>query len=214
MALESGVTYIEDLVSTNPVGATDDVEEGDDHIRNIKTAVKGSFPNLGAAAVTKTAAEINDLATITGTETLTDKTLASPVIDTGISGTAIDTTTLTDSATLVPSSSVVTDKTANLNTKIIEIGTWNMDTTITVTIAHGLTLSKIRTIKAIIRRDADDNYSDFPRQAAGASGTDILTSDATNIQLSRGLAGAFDNSNYDTMSGDGNRGWITIQYTD
>ena len=59
MALEGGVTYIEDLVSTNPVGATDNVDEGDDHIRNIKTAVQGSFPNLGAVAVTKTAAQIN-----------------------------------------------------------------------------------------------------------------------------------------------------------
>lgn len=59
MALEGGVTYIEDLVDTNPVGATDNVDEGDDHIRNIKTAVQGSFPNLGAAAVTATAAELN-----------------------------------------------------------------------------------------------------------------------------------------------------------
>ena len=76
MALESGVTYIDDLVATNPVGATDNVDEGDDHIRNIKTAVQGSFPSLGNAAVTKTAAEINDLVektdpvlngTITGT---------------------------------------------------------------------------------------------------------------------------------------------------
>ena len=59
MALEGGVTYIEDLVATNPVGATDNIDEGDDHIRNIKTAVKGSFPNLGAAAVTKTASQLN-----------------------------------------------------------------------------------------------------------------------------------------------------------
>ena len=63
MALETGVTYIEDLVDTNPVGATDYIDEGDDHIRNIKTAIQGSFPNLGAAAVTKTAAEINDIPT-------------------------------------------------------------------------------------------------------------------------------------------------------
>jgi len=53
------VTYIEDLVETNPVGATDFVSQGDDHIRNIKKAVKGSFPSLGQAAVTMTAAELN-----------------------------------------------------------------------------------------------------------------------------------------------------------
>ena len=47
MALETGVTYIEDLVDTNPV-AGDDVEEGQNHLNIIKTAVQGSFPNLGA----------------------------------------------------------------------------------------------------------------------------------------------------------------------
>jgi hypothetical protein len=81
MGLESGVTYIEDLVATNPVGATDNVDEGDDHLRNIKTAVKGSFPNLGNASVTRTAAQINDSATKTGTETLTNKTITSPKIN-------------------------------------------------------------------------------------------------------------------------------------
>jgi hypothetical protein len=68
MGLETGVTYIEDLVATNPVGATDNVDEGDDHIRNIKTAVKGSFPNLGAAAVTSSAAELNLLDGATTTD--------------------------------------------------------------------------------------------------------------------------------------------------
>lgn len=105
MALETGVTYIEDLVDTNPIGATDNIDEGDDHIRNIKTAVQGSFPSLGAAAVTKTAAEINDLATLTGSETLTNKTLTSPVLNTSISGTAfLDEDDLSsDSATKVAS---------------------------------------------------------------------------------------------------------------
>ena len=77
MALETGVTYIEDLVDTNPVGATDYVDKGDDHIRNIKTAVQGSFPNLGAAAVTKTAAQINDLVEQTD-----------PVLNGAVTGTA------------------------------------------------------------------------------------------------------------------------------
>ena len=89
MALETGVTYIEDLVATNPA-ATDDVEEGQKHLNIIKTAIQGSFPNLGSAAVTKTAAEINDIPT-----------------------------------TL-------------LNQKVIDIGDWNMDTTLAVNVAHGL----------------------------------------------------------------------------
>lgn len=72
MALETGVTYIEDLVTTNPP-ATDTLDESDNHHRIIKTAVKGSFPNLGAAAVTKTAAEINDLAPLTETMIILDE---------------------------------------------------------------------------------------------------------------------------------------------
>ncbi len=80
MALETG-TRIDDLVTTNPA-AGDNVSEGDDHLRLIKTCVQGSFPSLGATAVTKTASEINDLATLTGTETLTNKTLTSPVVNT------------------------------------------------------------------------------------------------------------------------------------
>lgn len=47
MALETG-SYINDLVTTNPTG-TDQVSVGDDHIRLIKTAVKGSFPNSDRA---------------------------------------------------------------------------------------------------------------------------------------------------------------------
>lgn len=80
MGLETGVTYIEDLDETWPLGS-DDPDTLDNHDRNTKTAVKGSFPSLGAAAVTKTAAEINALITETGTETLTNKTLTSPIIN-------------------------------------------------------------------------------------------------------------------------------------
>lgn len=58
MSLETG-TRIADLVATNPVGATDFVSQGDDHIRLIKACVKGSFPNLGATAVAATAEELN-----------------------------------------------------------------------------------------------------------------------------------------------------------
>jgi len=68
MGLETGVTYIEDLDAANPIGAVDTLDECDDHIRNIKTAVQGSFPNLGAAAVTLTATEANLLDGATSTD--------------------------------------------------------------------------------------------------------------------------------------------------
>ena len=60
MGLETA-TYITDLVSTNPLG-TDSKAQGDNHIRLLKEVLKTQFPNLGSAAVTATAAEINLLA--------------------------------------------------------------------------------------------------------------------------------------------------------
>lgn len=44
MALETG-TYVSDLVITNPVGSTDKVKFGDDHLKLIKTVLQNTFPN-------------------------------------------------------------------------------------------------------------------------------------------------------------------------
>lgn len=64
MGLES-VTHIADLVPTNPVNATDQVAQGDDHIRNIKLALKTDFANI-TDAVTATHTELNYLDGATG----------------------------------------------------------------------------------------------------------------------------------------------------
>ena len=47
MGLESA-TYLNGLVNTNP-GATDNVSQGDDHLRLIKSVLKNSFPSVDAA---------------------------------------------------------------------------------------------------------------------------------------------------------------------
>jgi hypothetical protein len=70
MTVES-VTYISDLDDTNPVSdGTDFAAEGDNHIRNIKTGLAGSFPNFVGAAVTATEAELNLLDGKTSVATL------------------------------------------------------------------------------------------------------------------------------------------------
>lgn len=56
MALETA-TYINQLVSTNPLGS-DPVASGDDHIRLIKSAVKATFPNI-TGPVSLTQADLN-----------------------------------------------------------------------------------------------------------------------------------------------------------
>ena len=65
MALEGTVNYIDDLNEAWPIGNVDTLDESDNHHRITKAAVKGSFPNLGQAAVTLTAAQINTLQTST-----------------------------------------------------------------------------------------------------------------------------------------------------
>ena len=56
MALES-FNYIDSLNTANPT-STDNVSEGDDHIRGIKTTLKNTFPNVNAA-VNATDEELN-----------------------------------------------------------------------------------------------------------------------------------------------------------
>jgi hypothetical protein len=56
MTVES-VTYISDLNATYPA-AGDSRSEGDDHIRNLKTGIKATFPNV-SGAVTPTHTELN-----------------------------------------------------------------------------------------------------------------------------------------------------------
>jgi len=85
MALETG-TYISDLVSTNPA-ASDNISQGDDHIRLVKATIKATFPNI-AGAVTTTHTELSTLGS-TGTPTFGGATLestsatasAGPVLD-------------------------------------------------------------------------------------------------------------------------------------
>jgi hypothetical protein len=50
--------FIDSLNSLNPDGATDTIDEGDDHLRGIKNVLKNTFPNI-TEAITATAALIN-----------------------------------------------------------------------------------------------------------------------------------------------------------
>lgn len=58
------VTHLSDLVITNPVGAVDPKSQGDDHIRNIKKALRTDFPNI-SGVVTATHTDLSKLAGMT-----------------------------------------------------------------------------------------------------------------------------------------------------
>ena len=66
MGLETG-TYIDSLNSSNPA-AGDPVNEGDDHIRLVKSTVKATFPNI-SGAVSSTHTELNLLDGVTANTT-------------------------------------------------------------------------------------------------------------------------------------------------
>ena len=63
MGLESA-TYISELNTSNPVGATDPKSQGDNHIRLLKSALQATFPGAGHAIYLDTArADVADSAT-------------------------------------------------------------------------------------------------------------------------------------------------------
>lgn len=102
-----------------------------------------------------------------------------------------------------------------LNTMVIEIGDWNMDITAQVNIAHGLTLTKIRSISAVIRSDDDTTYTDFATTQSYTAATTIakvLFAYSTHIRLQRHDSGYFDQAIFSATPF--NRGWITITYVD
>lgn len=76
--------------ATKPAG-TQKLRLADDDIRANWSAIDDVFGDLldAGTAISVTAATINGAATKTGAETLTNKTLTSPVLNTGVSGTAV-----------------------------------------------------------------------------------------------------------------------------
>ena len=74
MTVES-VTYITDLNPALPA-AGDNISEGDDHVRNLKTGILGTFSGFTGIACTATEAELNDVGQIR-----TDLTTAEADID-------------------------------------------------------------------------------------------------------------------------------------
>lgn len=101
MPLESA-TYISDLVTTNPDGATDTKATLDDHIRLLKSSIKTTFPNV-SGAVTASHTELNYVDGVTSaiqTQFDLKAPLASPTFTgTPLAPTAADGTNTTQLAT-------------------------------------------------------------------------------------------------------------------
>jgi len=94
---------------------------------------------------------------------------------------------------------------------IEDIGNWDMDTTGTVLLTHGIDYTKIVSVDVFIRNDTGliiKNLSHTDLSGAIGGHFEILAS--YQITLVRNIGGPFDNIDYDTAVY--NRGWITIRY--
>lgn len=104
-----------------------------------------------------------------------------------------------------------------LKTKVLEIGDWDMSSTYSVNVTHGLTRTKIRSVDILIRSDSDGTMTSLiytvksGLNAGVTSGTYELNNGApTVIKCIRFDDGAFNSSSWSNTSF--NRGWITIVY--
>jgi len=105
--------------------------------------------------------------------------------------------------------------TERLTKKIVSIGDWDMDSSPTTTIAHGLSdFTKIKAVEVMILNDAGNaiyplnsyNSTSVPDDISGG----VKSIDATDIVLSRrsGAGSFFGSNDFDATSY--NRGFITF----
>lgn len=101
-----------------------------------------------------------------------------------------------------------------LNTKVIDIGDWDMNAIASVQIDLGVQQAFIRSIDVLLRRDDGNLLSHIDNADGTISGYLELTQFFTVGQavLHRTAAGIFDSGDYNATSY--NRGWIVIQYVD
>jgi len=151
---------IEDITPTTPLG-TDAISNGDDQIRQLKTDITDQFPNLGAIAVSRTAAEINDLATKNGGDTITG-TFTGDVTG-NVTGNAGTVTTNADMTGDVTSSGSNETTLAPAITPWIQIGATQVASSST----------------SIDFEDIDDTYNEYMIVIAGA----ILSNNGDNMYL-------------------------------
>lgn len=89
----------------------------------------------------------------------------------------------------------------------IDIGDWDMDTVLSVAVAHGIAdFTKIRILCTIIRNDADNVH--YQLDQGNAMGGEAASIDATNIYLYMTVPSAFNTTDFNATGY--NRGFITI----
>jgi hypothetical protein len=191
--------------SSHAEGAETISSGGASHAEGYRTTSSGTYSHAGGES--SIASGLRSFvhgsgSTASGTDTI--------VLGTFINGTANNTTYV----------EAISFKGSDFKWKFISIpiNGWNMDTTTTVSIAHGLSSSEwgsISQIGVIIRNDAATTHYDLLKPNGGSIDGGITSITNTNINLERRTSGFFDSTDFN----DGvfpnpplNRGWITFWY--
>ena len=101
--------------------------------------------------------------------------------------------------------------------KKIDIGAWNMATTATASVAHGIAdFKKIHRVTARIRNDANNVYEPLDKMDSSTFEIQggVFTTGSTSVILVRRTSGYFDDSAFSTTTGSYNRGFLIIDYED
>jgi hypothetical protein len=96
--------------------------------------------------------------------------------------------------------------------KVIEIGDWNMDTTATKTVSHGLTLATICGVRGVVRDDAGTEHFGMLTLQDDITNYGVRITDVSSslVNLERETGGTFDGNGFDSTSY--NRGWVIVDY--
>lgn len=222
MGLETG-TYINSLNSANP-GANDQVSQGDDHIRLLKSTILATFPNI-TGAVTPTHTELNYVDGVTSaiqTQLNAKAPLASPAF-TGDptaptpantdNDTSIATTAFVKSVGHAYKAAYQAGLTVNTSLTVADhaggcVNIWTAGITVTLPLMSGVPFGTTFKIKCdnscIVTRSGSDAFSGL-----GYSGT--------SLTLKKGYTYEFISNGTDptwyihTVSNAGNPGWVPEQ---
>lgn len=195
--LASAIVAIESELGTSPKGTA----------ANVKTFLQTQHNLNGTHKTIST-----DTLSATGQITSTLATGTAPFV---VASTTEVANLRAATATTATTADKINDGTNLIHTKIIEIGDWNMDTTTYIEVTHGLALSKIRGVSAIIRSDNGLAHTPLVRCYSNTNGTmqgHVVGITGTTVALQRLDGGVFDSASYSATSY--NRGWITITYVE
>lgn len=206
---------IGDTAATNPNGTI--YRAGTTEIARMDNTGKATFnggvvtddvfERTGAAGITFN----NDI----NVDTINEKTAANGVTIDGVvlKDSEID----ADFGTFGPDGILVTGGVQTGNVKLSQvvrnIGAWNMDSTSSVGVTHGITQNSIRSIDVVILNDDSNVEHKLSRvDTSGNIGGGVFSISSTTISLVRTTGGIFDNTGFD--DGAINRGYVIITYAE